>query len=283
MELQVIDQQLLQGALGQIGHNGPVFVRHLFPHPGDLPGPIHDLVLGHHLADHAVIQHVLGGELAGGHHVVVAPLGAEVVLAHQTHAVAGNQTALGVGNLHLAVVAANGHIGEEGGIPVEAGTGHRADGGNVQIKYHILDKVGVIKILVLEALGGQLGVSLPAVGVRLDHPGVADVGENNDLIFEVQGENTDQLADCPVGHAAVVHGAVLGFPGHLENAVLPVQVGEILKPLFVLVQLGQLHIIGHRGSHNHYLQKFLCRGCALPSLVGCSGDSIKQGFLFVKY
>ena len=126
---------------------------------------------------------------------------------------------------------------------MEAGTGHRADGGNVQIKYHILDKVGVVKILVLEALGGQLGVGFPAVGVRLDHPGVADVGENNDLIFEVQGEDADQLADCPVGHAAVVHGAVQGLPGDLEDAVLPLQVGEILEPFLVLVKPGALDII----------------------------------------
>ncbi len=53
-----------------------------------------------------------------------------------------------------------------------------------------LDQVGVVKILVLEPLGGQLGVGLPAIGVRLGHPAVADVGENDDLIFEVQGQHT---------------------------------------------------------------------------------------------
>ena len=58
-----------------------------------------------------------------------------------------------------------------------------------ELKDHILDQVGVIEILMLEPLGGQFGIGLPAVGVGFDHPGVADVGENDDLVFDVQGQN----------------------------------------------------------------------------------------------
>jgi hypothetical protein len=49
----------------------------------------------------------------------------------------------------------------------------------------------------------------------------------------------------------VLHGAAVGFPGDLENAVLPVEVCEILKPLTILLQLGELYIgcqgLCHRG------------------------------------
>ena len=167
VQLQILHQQLLQRPLGQVGHDGAVLIGHRLPHAGDLPGAGHDLILGHHLADHAPVQHLLGGPLACGHHVVVAPLGAEVVLGHQAHAVAGHQAAVGVGHLHPGILGADGDVAEHGGVPVEAGAGDGADGGHVQVKYHVLDEVGVVKILVLEPLGGQLGVSLPAVGVKL--------------------------------------------------------------------------------------------------------------------
>ena len=98
---------------------------------------------------------------------------------------------------------------------MEAGAGDGADGGHIQVKHHVLDEVGVIEILVLEPLGGQLGVSLPAVGVGLGHPVVADVGEDDDLVLEVQRQDTHQLADGPVGHTAVLHGAVQRLPGDL--------------------------------------------------------------------
>ena len=137
---------------------------------------------------------------------------------------------------------------------MEAGAGDGADGGHIQVKHHVLDEVGVIEILVLEPLGGQLGVSLPAVGVGLGHPVVADVGEDDDLVLVVQAQHADQLADGAVGHAAVVHGTVQGLPGYLKDAVLPVQIREVLEPLLVLLQLGELDIIGHRFSHNAYLQ-----------------------------
>ena len=95
----------------------------------------------------------------------------------------------------------------------------------------------------LETLSGQLGVSLPAVGVRLDHPVVTDVGEDDDLVLPVQGQDAGQLAHGAVRHAAVVHGAVVGLPGDLEDAVLTLQIGKRLKPLLVLVKPGQLDII----------------------------------------
>ena len=154
-----------------------------------------------------------------------------------------------MGNLNLAVLGADGHVAQERGIPVEAGAGQSADGGHVQIKHHVLDQVGVIEVLVLETLSGQLGVGLPAVGVGLDHPVVAEVGENDDLILPVHGQNTGQLAHGAVGHAAVMHGTVVGLPGNLENTVLPLQVGKSLKPLLVLVKAGQLDVISQRCSH----------------------------------
>ena len=118
---------------------------------------------------------------------------------------------------------------------------------------HVLDQVGVVKVLVLEALGGQLGIGLPAVGVGLDHPVVADVGVDDDLVLEVQAQPAGELAHGPVGHAAVVHGAVVGLPGDLHDAVLTLQVGEVLEPLFILVKLGQLDVISHRLSHGIFL------------------------------
>ena len=133
---------------------------------------------------------------------------------------------------------------------MEAGAGQSADGGHVQIKHHVLDQVGVIEVLVLETLSGQLGVGLPAVGVGLDHPVVADVGVDDDLVFKVQAQPAGELADSPVGHAAVLHRPVQGFPGDLENTVFPVQVGKILKPFLVLVQLGQLDIVCQRFRHD---------------------------------
>ena len=76
------------------------------------------------------------------------------MLGHKAHAVAGHQTALGVGDLHFCVLGADGYITQHGGIPVETRAGDGADGGHVQIKDHVLYEVGVIKVLVLETLGG---------------------------------------------------------------------------------------------------------------------------------
>ena len=215
MELQILHKELFQGPLCQVCHDAAVFIGHPLPHPGDLPGTGHDPILGYYLGNHAEVQHILSGELPGGHHIVVAALGAEIMLCHQTHAVAGHQSAVSVGHLHDRIVCGDGHVAEHGGIPVEARAGNGTDGGNVQVKDHILDQVGVIEILMLEPLGGQFGIGLPAVGVGFDHPGVADVGENDDLVFDVQGQNPHQLRNCPMGHAGVLHGAVVGFPGDL--------------------------------------------------------------------
>ena len=61
----------------------------------------------------------------------------------------------------------------------------------------------------------QFRIGPPAVGVGFDHPGVADVGENDDLVFDVQGQDPHQLRNCPMGHAGVLHGTVVGFLGDL--------------------------------------------------------------------
>ena len=117
------------------------------------------------------------------------------------------------------------------------------------IEDHVLDEVGVIKVLMLETLSGQLGVGLPAVGVGLDHPVVADVGEDDDLVLPVHRQDTSQLAHRTMRHAGVMHGAIIGLPGNLKDAVLTLQVSESLKPFFVLVKLGQLDIISQRSCH----------------------------------
>ena len=171
------------------------------------------------------------------------------MLGHQSHAVAGNQAAVSVGDFHPGILRGDGHIAQHGGIPVEAGARNGADGGHIQVKHHILDQVGVVKILVLEALGGQFRISLPAVGIGLSHPAVTNVGENDDLVFEVQGQDPGQLRAGTVRHAGMLHGAVEGLPGDLADAVLPVQVCKVLKPLLVLVKLRELDIIGQRLVH----------------------------------
>ena len=126
------------------------------------------LSLGTTSLHHAPVQHLLGGPLAGGHHIVVAPLGAEEMLGHQSHAVAGDQAAVSVGDFHPGILRGDGHIAQHGGIPVEAGARNGADSGHIQVKHHILDQVGIVKILVLEALGGQFRINLPAVGIGLN-------------------------------------------------------------------------------------------------------------------
>ena len=138
---------------------------------------------------------------------------------------------------------------QESGIPVEAGAGHSADGGHVDVEHHVLDEVGVVKVLMLEALRGQLGIGLPAVGVGFGHPAVADVGVDDDLVFPVHRDHAGELAHGPVAHAAVMHGKILGLPGDLQDAVLAVQVGEVLKPLRILLEFRQLGVISHRFSH----------------------------------
>ena len=135
-------------------------------------------------------------------------------------------------NLHPGVLGGDGHIAQHGRIPMEAGAGDRADGGNVNIEHHVLDEVGIIKILMLEALSGQLGVGLPAVGVGLGHPAVADMSENDDLVLEIQRQDAGQLRAGAVRHTGMLHGAVVRLPGHLADAVLTVQIGKILEPLF---------------------------------------------------
>ena len=136
---------------------------------------------------------------------------------------------------------------------MEAGAGQSADGGHVQIEHHVLDQVGVVKVLMLEALGGQLGIGLPAVGVGLDHPVVANVGVDDDLVLPVHGQNAGELAHGAVRHAAVMHGAVVGLPGDLQDAILTLEVGESLEPLLVLVKPGQLDIISQRSCHDNFL------------------------------
>ena len=155
-----------------------------------------------------------------------------------------------MGNLDLGVLSYDGNVAQESGIPVEARTRHSADGRHIQIEHHVLDQVGVVEILMLETLSGQLGVSLPAVGVGLDHPVVTDVGEDDDLVLPVHGQDTGQLADCTMGHAGMMHGAVVGLPGDLENTVLTLHLSEILKPLFVLVKLGELDVRSQRLCHS---------------------------------
>ena len=250
VQLQILNEELLQRTLSQVSHDAAVLIRHTLPHTSNLPCTLNSLTLLNYLGDHAPIQHLLSSELTGGHHVVVAALGAQEVLSHQAHAVAGNQAALSMGNLDLGVLSYDGNVAQESGIPVETRTRHSADGGNINIEHHVLDQVGVVEILMLETLSGQLGVSLPAVCVGLDHPVVADVGEDDDLVLPVHGQDTGQLADCTMGHAGMMHGAVVGLPGDLENTVLTLHLSEILKPLFVLVKLGELDVRSQRLCHS---------------------------------
>jgi hypothetical protein len=59
-----------------------------------------------------------------------------------------------------------------------------------------------------------------------------------------------------MGHAGVMHGAVIGLPGDLENAVLALQICEILEPFFVLVKAGELDVRSQRLCHSKFLQYY---------------------------
>jgi hypothetical protein len=53
-----------------------------------------------------------------------------------------------------------------------------------------------------------------------------------------------------------MHGQILSLPGDLQDAVLTIQVSEVLKPLAILFKLGELGIIGQR-CHNKFLLKII--------------------------
>ena len=188
----------------------------MFPHSRDFPCTFQRLSLRDDFTNHSPVQHLLRIKLTGGHHIIIAPLSTEVVLGHQSHAVPGHQSPMGMGNLHDGVLRRNGHITEHGRIPVEARPRNCTDGWNIQVKNHILNEIGIVKILMLESLGRQLRIGLPAVGIRFDHPCIPDVGKDDDLILYIHRQDPHQLRDRPVGHARMLHGAVVGLPCYLQ-------------------------------------------------------------------
>ena len=246
MELQIVDQQALQRPLAQLGLDGAGLTGESLQHSGNLPGAVNNLALGHQLVDPAPVQGLLGSPLAAGIHQIVGALRTQEVLHQHKHAVTGHQAEEQVVVIELGVLGGQGDIAQQGGIPVETGTGNGADGGDVDVEDHVLDQVGVVDVLMVKAL---FGVGAPAVRILVHHPVVALVSPNQNFVLAIQGDNAAELTHGAMIGAAPAHGVVIGLHGDLKNAVLPVQIKVILEPLPVFFQFGELDVISHNVFH----------------------------------